>query len=426
MNVLLVVLDSVRAASCSLYGYPRRTTPTLDSLAEGATVYRAARAPSNWSLPAHVSLFTGLEAEAHGVTVHDRLEPGHTVWDDLSGAGYATGLFTENGFVATHAVGLFEPFDTVVSVPGTAPAAYRSGEHTDRPDGFYYADKLCEWADGRDRWAACLNLMDAHRPYDPAPEYDRWGDPQAHQLQSELPVRWEFDVHGGAHPTWQLAGLESLYEGGVRQADAVLGSVLERLGQRGALEETLLVVCGDHGEGFGEPGRLDGEPPAVAHIVPMSESLLHVPLVVKHPGQRTGRTVEAPAALTGFREVVDAARRGERTSFARETVVASKQPVTGDLRERYAEAVDDATPFFKPSRAVYETAETGVHKSYTWGGAAGTVHVPYAGAVGGVSATDGHRVDRAFDSVTDAQVRRPGDDAADAGARDRLEALGYF
>jgi hypothetical protein len=426
MNVLLVVLDSVRARNCSLYGYPRSTTPHLESLAERATVYRSARAPANWSLPSHVSLFTGFETEAHGVTIHDRLAPGHTVWDDLSAAGYDTGLFTENGFVADHPVGLSEPFDTVVSVPGDTPAEYATGEHTDRPDGFYYADALCDWTEGRTDWAACLNLMDAHRPYDPAPAHDRWGDPEAHRLQSKLPVRWEFEVLGGSHPTWQLAGLESLYDGGIRQADAVLGSVLERLRERGDLEETLVVVCGDHGEGLGEPGRLPDQPPAVAHIVPMSESLLHVPLVVKSPGQRTGRTVEGPAALTAFREVVDATRRWESADFARERVVASKQPVTGDLRERYESAVHDATPYRAPSRAVYEPAETGVSKTYAWGEAVGTVHVPHAGAVGPTTPADRARLEAAFEPLADPGVRRRSRGSADAGTRDQLEALGYF
>lgn len=426
MNVLLIVLDSVRAANCSLYGYPRTTTPGLESLAETATVYRSARAPSNWSVPSHVSLFTGFETEAHGVTIHDKLEPGHTVWDDLSAAGYATGLFTENGFLAGGAVGLAEPFDTVVSVPEEPPAGYVTGEHTAMPDGFYYADALCDWTEERSEWAACLNLMDAHRPYDPSPAYDRWGSPRAHDLQSELPVRWEFEINGGAHPLWCLKGLEPLYDGGIRQADAVVQSVVERLRDRGVFEETLLVICGDHGEGLGELGRLDAQPPAVAHIVPMAETLLHVPLLTKFPGQERGRTVDDPAALTAFRDVVRGARYQKQESFTRPQVLASKQPVTGDLRDRYEAAVEEADPFFEPSRAVYEPAEVGVRKIYSWGDAVGAVDIPYAGAVGEAREANRGRLEAAFESVRDAGVRRPGLDGSDAGTREQLEALGYF
>jgi len=138
------------------------------------------------------------------------------------------------------------------------------------------------------------------------------------------------------------------------------------------------------------------------------------------------RTVEGPAALTAFREVVDATRRGEPADFARERVVASKQPVTGDLRERYESAVDDATPYRAPSRAVYEPAETGVYKTYSWGEAVGTVHVPHAGAVGPTTPADRAQLETAFEPLADPGVRRPGRGSADAGTRDKLEALGYF
>ncbi|MFD1632974.1 sulfatase [Haloplanus ruber] len=419
MNVLLVVLDSVRAANCSLYGYPRATTPTLDSLAGEATVYTQARAPSNWSLPSHVSLFTGLPAAAHAVTVHDALEPGHTVWDDLASTGVETGLFTGNGFVASHPVGLDVPFDTVV----TTADERVDGE---RVDGFYYADALLDWTSERTEWAACLNLMDAHRPYEPRPEHDRWGDRAAWRLQAELPVRWEFPVHGGEIPYWQLAGLESLYDGGIRQADAVLGTVLTELRARGEYDDTLLVVCGDHGEGFGEFGLLADQPRAAAHIVPTTENLLHVPLVVKQPRQRRPRTVTDPATLTAVRDVVDAAHEGRRATCARERVLASKQPVTGDLRRRYEAAVDDADPFLKESRVVYQATDNGVRKTYSWGEAVGTVDVRSASAVGTVRKGDPERLSTAFASVEDAGVRRIGDGDPTGETREQLAALGYF
>lgn len=415
MNVLVVVLDSVRAANCSLYGHPRATTPTLDALADEATVYEQARAPSNWTLPSHVSLFTGLAAAAHGVTIHDALEPGHTFWDNLAADGFDTGLFTENGFVASHPVGLHEPFDTVVTAS------------EERPDGFYYADALLDWTRDRTSWAACLNLMDAHRPYEPVRAYDRWGDRAAWRLQADLPVRWEFPVHAGDVPYWQLAGLESLYDGGIRQADAVLDTVLERLRTRGEYDDTLLVVCGDHGEGFGEFGGLAGQPRAAAHIVPTTESLLHVPLVVKQPRQCEGRTITDPATLTAVRDVVAAAREGRRETCARTHVLASKQPLTGDLRDRYEAAVDDVEPFCRESRVIYERAADGsVRKTYSWGDAVGTTRIRRAGNAGPVTDGDRSRLSAAFESVESAGVRQASRREVSEAARDQLTALGYF
>jgi arylsulfatase A len=431
-NVLLVVVDSVRAHNCSLYNYPRKTTPFLESVAEESTVYTQARAPSNWSLPSHVSLFTGIEAHEHRLTVHDRLLAGHTVFERLEADGYDTGLFTENGFVASHEVGLSEAFQTVETVPESAPDVYDTADLNPGPDGFYYADAFGSWLSERDgAWAACVNVMDAHRPFEPQPRFDEWGDEEARALQRDLPTRWEWAFHGDDEPYWKLDALERLYDGGIRQADAVVERLFETLRAEGVLDNTLVVVCGDHGDGFGEPGRLAGEPPAVSHIVPMHETLLHVPLLVRPPGGGSGRRCHRPAALTAFPDVVEAARAGEavEAGFARERVVATKQPVTADLRERFESACADPSPFFAPSRAVYRPdpeVEGAVRKQYYWGEEAVGCRIHAPGAVSQVEPTTTEAVDAEF---TDSEpgVREPldGRQVSDS-AKEQLAALGYY
>ena len=429
-NVLLVVLDSVRARNCSLYGHRRPTTPTLDSLAAESAVYTQARAPSNWSLPSHVSLFTGFEAHEHRVTIHDRLQPGNTVFETLADRGYATGLFTENGFVASHAVGLKDAFETVETVPEDYPDQYDTATLNPGPDGFYYADTFEMWATERDGpWAACVNLMDAHRPFEPRPAFDEWGDDGARAFQRNLPTRWEWTFHGGDHPYWRLAAIESLYDGGIRQADAVLGRLLDRLRESGVLEDTLLVVCGDHGDGFGQPGLLPAEPPAVSHIVPMHERLLHVPLLVRPPGGGTGDVIESPAALTAFPDAVGRALDGDPVAdaFARDTVYATKQPVTAALRERFEIHCDDSERFLAPSRAVYTDAPGGaVEKRYYWGDDALSCHITGTGHVTEAEPVGVDAVDVAFRD-RDPGVREPldGQQATDA-AEAQLAALGYY
>jgi len=429
-NVLLVVLDSVRAHNCSLYGYRRATTPTLETLADESTVYTQARAPSNWSLPSHVSLFTGLETHEHRVTVHDRLLPGNTVFDTLADRGYATGLFTENGFVASHDVGLHDAFETVVTVPDDVPDRFDTTTINPGPDGFYYADAFDAWASAQSGpWAACVNLMDAHRPFEPRAPLDEWGDEAARELQRDLPTRWEWAFHGGERPYWQLGALESLYDGGIRQADAVLGHVVDRLDKSGVLDDTLLVVCGDHGDGFGQPGRLPDEPAAVSHIVPMHERLLHVPLVVRPPGGGDDRTVDRPAALTAFPDAVRAALHGETPddAFAREAVYATKQPVTADLRERFEASCADPDPFLASSRAVYTDAPgDAVRKRYYWGDDALYCRIIGTGHVTEVESVSVDSVDVAF-TDRDPGVREPldGKQVTDA-ARAQLAALGYY
>ena len=425
MNVLLIVLDSVRAANCSLYGYRWDTTPELDALAAESTVYDGARAPSNWTVPSHVSTFTGLPTHVHGVTIHDRLDPGHTVFERLAASGYDTGLFTRNGFLASHEVGIHEAFETVE----TADDGFDGGS---RGDGFDDAERLLAWVDDREEpWAACLNLMDAHRPFEPRDEHDRWSDAAARTLQSELDARWETQFHGGDVPYWKLAALEALYDGGIRQADAIVGHVREALSGRGLLDETLIIVCADHGDGFGEPGFLPGEPPAVSHIVPMHESLLHVPLLVRFP-DGGARRVHEPATTTRFPDVVEAAVAGRQASFVPDgPVVATKQTVTADLKGRFEAACAEPEPFFEPSRAVYDAVDGTTRKTYHWGDEHGSllVHGPNAVRAAPAEASPdepAEEVGRAFGTFDEADVRSRRSGDVDEGTKERLRALGYY
>jgi arylsulfatase A len=413
-----------------LYGAARETTPFLSALAKESVTYTQARAPSNWSLPSHVSLFTGLEAHEHKVTVHDGLSSGNTVFEELSEDGYATGVFSENGFLTGHEVGIRDCFETVVSAPDTFEGRYNTTSINPGPDGFHYADQLLEWTARRDHpWAACLNLMDAHRPFEPRIEYDRWGDERARNLQYALDTRWEWTFHGGDRPYWQLAGLESLHDGGIRQTDAVLEMTIRGLQEQGRLDETLVVVCGDHGDGFGEPGHISGEPPAVSHIIPMHEELLHVPLVVRPPGGTDRERIHDLAALTQFPSVVREHVRGDPVEhgFATERVLAKKQPVTADLRDRFERHCDAVDTYLAPSRAVYTNTENkAVKKRYHWGEKGLTELIHCAGAVETLDHSDPPEIDSEFGG-DEAGIREPleGAQATDE-VKDQLAAIGYY
>ena len=431
-NVLLVVLDSVRAQNCSVYGHRNQTTPYLEELASEATLYTQARAPSNWSLPSHVSLFTGIETHAHKVTVHDQLQPGQTIFETLADRGYETGLFSENGFLTSHETGLKNAFETVTGVPEQYADQYNTTSLNPGPDGYYYADAFDSWRQNQtDPWAACVNLMDAHRPFEPREPYDQWGHDHCRSLQADLPVRWEWEFHGGERPYWQLQALEQLYDGGIRQVDAILEYLVTVLRETGDLDETLLVVCGDHGDGFGERGAVRSEPPAVSHIIPMSEALLHVPLLVRPPGGGKGKRCHHPAALTAFPDVVMNAVIGttDRQGFARDQVFSTKQPVTDNLRERYENHCAEPEPYLQPSQAVYVDSPSdgiAVRKQYYWGKDAveQRIHSPHERE--SIAAITPQRVEEAFDE-TEADVRIPlSGQQVTEGAKEQLAALGYY
>lgn len=480
-NVLLVVLDSVRASNCSLYGHAVETTPFLDSFgADRATVYDQARAPGARSVTSHVSLFSGFQVAEHGVvSAAERLDPTLSVFHSLREDGYDTGIFTENDWVTAVDVGLKDGFDTVVGarnvpfpdalnphefVSNQGQGAYRAFVRTalasDRPDrslvngvatklqsdfmrylpgrvkastpAGIYVDAFLEWSEESEGpWAACLNLMDAHIPHEPAAEHDLWGGNRASALQSAFEdQKWAF--HGGQRPWWQKKAVESLYDGAIRQMDAELERLVAALEVREELDDTLLVVTSDHGEGFGEPSRLQDGVRLAEHGVAIHDAVLHVPLLVRHPGQTTARRIERPATLTAFPDVVTAARDGEapKAGFCPdEPVVATAVGLDEPLQRRASDYVSDISPWLDDKRAVFDyDEETGVVvKSCRLRNTAATIHSRDAQTAYTIGRTDDGRVDEVFDELSELDVRTEGEslEDLDKGTYDRLEDLGY-
>jgi len=486
-NVLLVILDSVRARNTSLHGHDNETTPSLAALAAEATVFEQARSPGTWSLPSHASLFTGLHVAEHGLAgPTDVLEPGHTVFERLQEAGYDTGVFSENPFLTVSDAGLARGFGTVEgprNVPfrdALDPTEFvqREGQGQyreylraclahERPlrslangalvklawdypqvlperfspatDADVYVDLFLEWEAAREGpWAACLNLMDAHLPYRPAPEHDRWGDDDLRALQDAMADQvWEFV--GGERPWWQRKALEALYDGTIHQMDAQVDRLVEALRERGTLDDTLLVVTADHGECFGErshvqPARLAGHGPGI------DETLVHVPLLVREPGQTEGARVSNPASLTRFPDAVAAARDGERAADPFSTgptlVSYAGLPESAKVRAREYADEDALVALDGPSRAVYVDHGRGVRKYVQWRDRTATVQVVDAATTYLESASDGTgasgeldagaELAAAFDDLSDAGVRAVDDGELDAATEERLKELGYL
>lgn len=369
-NVLLVVVDSLRARNVGTYGYHRDTTPFLDSLAQESLLYEWAWSPAIWTLPSHVSFLTGLEVDEHGVDGPSKaIGPSEIIFDELRREfGYSTGIFSENTWLTEADMGIDEAFETVVGKPSVVyPEALRPGEFAhqneygqyleylkaslrsgspmkslanglasklqyDAPDSVsqrilpgsdssYFVDQFLQWREQSDGpWAACINLMDAHRPYEPEPEHDLWDDGSARQIQSSVddPV-WSFLESD--EPTWKLRALEALYDGGIRQCDHYIEDLVEALKTSGEFSETLLVVLGDHGESFGEPAPETGGI-AVEHKQGIHATQMHVPLLVNPPQEESGRVSE-PVSLTETARVIGEVVDGSTVDFSRERRVLS-------------------------------------------------------------------------------------------------------
>lgn len=172
-----------------------------------------------------------------------------------------------------------------------------------------FISKFLEWSENSDGpWAACINLIDAHTPYQPASEHNIWGDDQLKAEHSDVVDHvWEF--RSGPRPWSEKESHADLYDGAIHQLDAAVGELVETLRDRDDLENTFVVITADHGEAFGEVSRLFPDRRLVGHCHGLHDVLFHVPLLVHYPGSEAGaECVDAPASLTRFPDAVAAVR----------------------------------------------------------------------------------------------------------------------
>lgn len=302
-NVLLIVLDAVRAKNLSVYGYGRPTTPTLERLAERGVAFERAVATSPWTLPTHASLFTG--RHAHELSVDFRIGLGDTyptLAELLRDNGYHTAGFVANLYYCAPQFGLdrgFIRYDhwpitwtsilrgswlaryLLLRVPGRA--GIRLGRI--RKTAEQVNEEFLGWLSGIDGsrpFFTFLNYFDAHSPYLP-PE-----DDFLLRFVDEPP---RYALSGSEYSERQLAELTAAYDGSIAYLDAKLGELLDELDARGVLDSTLVIVTSDHGEQFGEHGL-------VFHGNSLYMPLLHVPLLASWPGViPSGVRVREPVSL---------------------------------------------------------------------------------------------------------------------------------
>ncbi|MFH1462998.1 MAG: sulfatase [Pseudomonadota bacterium] len=321
-DLVLIVLDTVRADHLELYGYPYATMPRLATWAREALVYERAVSTSSWTLPAHASLFTGQLPALHGAHGRVVAETGHegrrhrmlerplrpgteTLASRLQERGYATLGIVANKAFLDPAWGLDQGFDLWICeqpARGLANLAYIRG---DRVTSMALAavDGLLPRLDdpageGRAPFFLFVNYMEGHAPYVAREGYVR--DPSRLALfQGSFPSRTRAGRAALAGeddlPARLRAGWEEAYDAELRFLDEQVGRLLAGLDQRGIGQDAFIVILSDHGEYFGEH-RL------VEHSKDLYEPGLRIPLLARGPDVLAGRTDELTeiTALPGW------------------------------------------------------------------------------------------------------------------------------
>lgn len=302
-DLLIVVLDTVRADRLSSYGYERDTTPEIDAFARDAIRFTNFYSTSSWTVPSHASLFTGLFPLAHRATqTNVELARHHTTLAELLlEEGYQTWAASGNPFVGPETK-LDQGFETFVQTwsqqadePAARPAEHRAVEA--------FRTFLGE-ATRDDPFFAFVNLIEAHSPYVPPAELERRflrrvpGVVQGFRLANKP---WTDHFVGEPFSKDELEILSDLYDGEVAYASQIFHELLKTLRADGRFDDTWIVLTSDHGEHFGENGLIE-------HMFTLYNTAVRVPLIVRPPGG-TGRprVDDRPAQLIDLFAAVIAA-----------------------------------------------------------------------------------------------------------------------
>ena len=285
-NVLIYMIDTLRADRLGIYGYDKPTSPNLDALAEDGVVFSHALAQSSWTRPSVASLLTGLHPRSHGVNTRaDALsETATTVATALGEAGYQTAAFVTNGNVSpTYGFDLgFDDFSYL--------GERRSREVHVQSD--VVNERVFVWLENRDTtrpFFLYVHATDPHDPYAPRnPFRDRFIEAPRYPDRIALRMLRE-DPPAAAEIPDVARELSALYDAEIAFNDHQLGLLLEDLKARGLYDSTIVLVVSDHGEEFRDHDDW-------GHGRTLYAEQLRVPFVLKLPRQAfAGRVIDAVA-----------------------------------------------------------------------------------------------------------------------------------
>lgn len=325
MNVVLLVVDSLRADAIAPVAQPESMRPFWARLRQETVAFERAYATECWTLPTHLSMFTGLLPSAHGAHFqhlgYDGRAP--TIAEHLSAAGFHTEVVTRNsifdgslpgvtrGFgqntlvLSQHSSGL-NPLSLILALskPRFRRQIAQSGFfHQSQRDSLRFLTTFARATVPADRealahvvarMAACrqrqqpyflfCNLYDVHAPYPPSPDSifrPPWSLRGIDDLIRMPVVMPKLGGHQYLRPGFRMSArsqamLRARYQDAVTLMDTTLDTFYRDALGAGLLDDTLLIVTSDHGEAFGEHGLY-------LHDASVYQTHLHVPLFVRHP-----------------------------------------------------------------------------------------------------------------------------------------------
>jgi arylsulfatase A-like enzyme len=290
-NLLLVSIDSLRADHLGCYGYPRKTSPALDALAEEGILFRNMISATSWTLPAHMSLLTSMDISVHGVATDGfSLHTGIPTLPEVLQAGkYATACFCSSPYL-NPAYGFSRGFDVFHNLDfereGFTDTVLPLTEETDRVHQDITSPRITEltlnWLEKHrhNPFFLFLHMWDVHYDYIPPPPYDSLFDPGYQGSINGKDYIHNDKISPEMKPR-DLQHIIALYDGGIAYTDHYLGLIFQKLKELGLWDRTLVIVTADHGDEFFEHGDK-------GHRRTLYDEVIKVPLIIKLPRRRHG------------------------------------------------------------------------------------------------------------------------------------------
>jgi len=272
-NVILISIDTLRQDHVGVYGYERRTTPVLDEIASEGVVFRNSYSTAPWTLPSHMSMFTGLPPSVHKVDTDNRIlgEDIQLFTEVLSSNGYSTGGFFSALYLKP-VYGFSRGFDDYID---------QIKKHADE-----ITDKGINWIETNknSKFFVFLHYFDVHWPYRPPLDI-------AQNFGVDISKKRWFKfgklsyLRNFSDPNVKMSRevkkkVINLYDGEISRVDKSIGRLIEYLKREKIYDNTIIIITSDHGEEFKEHDSF-------GHFHQLHSELINVPLIIRFPEKFT-------------------------------------------------------------------------------------------------------------------------------------------
>ena len=282
-DVVMIVVDTLRADRLGRYGYTKGLTPALDRFADRGVRFAHAYSATSWTNPSVASLFTSRYPSQHRISDFDsRLSDNEmTIAERLSAAGFATAGFTANWRLSTE-LGYSQGFKT-----------WRTFFNPPKARGEALRNAALAWIDGPDakgQRLLYLQYMEPHTPLSPPPAQRARLAPGVSDEEVGKLNEWAVKIWPSPLPAEEMQNLFALYDAEVAAVDEEIGRLFDALEKRKIFDRALVIVTADHGEEFVEHGIF-------GHGSSLFNPAVHVPLIIAGPGIAAGVVVNENVSL---------------------------------------------------------------------------------------------------------------------------------